>query len=269
MDNKKKFFVQEYLPLGYYVTQSDWTPTVRTGTIGAEYSSPGPACYMLPPTIGYEGHDCSRKRYPAYSIAQRLHTKEPFSSPGPAAYMIRGLNRHGVESIPTALVSGWPRSLTPFVTPGPGAYRPEDCTDAVLTTAPRFTFGMKTRGHKLSETPAPNAYNIPSLIGRTVLAKYPSLPQYTFGMKTGAFYILTDTPGPAAYDLPSTNIYKLRAPAYTMRDRCAIPAEWGPKPGPADYSPGRVWYHLRSAPRHTFGIKHTQYKLDVHHLEPV
>lgn len=51
---------------------------------------------------------------------------------------------------------------------------------------------------------------------------------------------LLQTPGPAALPKVAVDAYKTRAPAYTMAAR-PKPAEGkAAKPGPADYSVGRV-----------------------------
>ncbi|XP_010725333.1 outer dense fiber protein 3-like [Meleagris gallopavo] len=70
---------------------------------------------------------------------------------------------------------------------------------------------------------------------------------------------LLQTPGPAALPKVAVDAYKTRAPAYTMAAR-PKPAEGkAAKPGPADYSVGRVTLIKPQAPASTFGIRHSLY----------
>ncbi|XP_019466489.1 outer dense fiber protein 3-like [Meleagris gallopavo] len=70
---------------------------------------------------------------------------------------------------------------------------------------------------------------------------------------------LLQTPGPAALPKVAVDAYKTRAPAYTMAAR-PKPAEGkAAKPGPADYSVGRVTLIKPQAPASTFGIWHSLY----------
>ena len=65
------------------------TSIMTTVLVWFSRSGPGPAKYMLPPTLGYEVHDARRWRSPAYSLAKRLGDNGPgICSPGPA---------HGIE----------------------------------------------------------------------------------------------------------------------------------------------------------------------------
>ncbi|XP_040506242.1 outer dense fiber protein 3-like isoform X2 [Gallus gallus] len=70
---------------------------------------------------------------------------------------------------------------------------------------------------------------------------------------------LLQTPGPAALPKVPVDAYKTRAPAYTMAARPKAGEGKAAKPGPADYSVGRVTLIKPQAPASTFGIRHSLY----------
>lgn len=62
---------------------------------------PGPA-YLLPPTVGYVGHDETRKRNPAYSFGLALKSVllgNP-QSPGPVYLIPKGMTAKGPDGQP-------------------------------------------------------------------------------------------------------------------------------------------------------------------------
>ncbi|PSN42985.1 hypothetical protein C0J52_22936 [Blattella germanica] len=85
---------------------------------------------MLPPTVGYEKHDATRKRNPAYSMG--VKAPMDLKKPGPAPYNLRqNQTRFGNCYSPAYSIgarTGIP-GRTPGVsdksrTPGPAAYNP-------------------------------------------------------------------------------------------------------------------------------------------------
>lgn len=54
--------------------------------------TPGPA-FALPSLTGYEGHDISKNRAPAFSLGLRTHVKGNYSTPGP--YNVGNVDRNG------------------------------------------------------------------------------------------------------------------------------------------------------------------------------
>ena len=53
-----------------------------------------------------------------------------------------------------------PKEPKSFVTPSPGAYNPDAADKDVKISAPKYSFGIKTKDGKPREVPAPNAYTI-------------------------------------------------------------------------------------------------------------
>lgn len=65
-------------------------------------TGPGPTAYMLPPTVGYAGHDETRKRNPAYSFGLQLKSvllAYP-QSPGPIYLIPKGMTAKGPDGRP-------------------------------------------------------------------------------------------------------------------------------------------------------------------------
>jgi len=53
-------------------------------------------------------------------------------------------------------------------------------------------------------------------------------------------HVFSQTPGPGAYAQADPNVYKGRAPLYTLRPRVAMPGDSTLKPGPGAHSPEKV-----------------------------
>lgn len=67
-------------------------------------TGPGPV-YKLPTLIGYNGHDPSRRRNPAYSMQARTGLKTYVIGPGPH-YNIRNLTKSGPDNPPAYTIRG-------------------------------------------------------------------------------------------------------------------------------------------------------------------
>lgn len=68
------------------------------------HAGPGPV-YKLPSLVGYNGHDPSRHRNPAYSMRIRTDGKSYILGPGPQ-YNIRSLTKFGPEKSPAYTIRG-------------------------------------------------------------------------------------------------------------------------------------------------------------------
>uniref|UniRef100_A0A493T324 Outer dense fiber of sperm tails 3B n=1 Tax=Anas platyrhynchos platyrhynchos TaxID=8840 RepID=A0A493T324_ANAPP len=80
------------------------------------------------------------------------------------------------------------------------------------------------------------------MLGPRIVSKS-SAPNYSMpGRSTvGAFYQdLCKTPGPCNYRVVDANVYKSRAPQYSMLARNELPGDTTLKPGPGAYSPSTV-----------------------------
>ncbi|GAB0175387.1 outer dense fiber protein 3B [Grus japonensis] len=199
-----------------------WRPHRPRGPIAALYGSPGPK-YGLPTNVGYRLHDPSRGRAPAYSFGVRTGGRQDERSPGPAYLLPPGTTAKGQDGTPAFSIYGRPRDLPPIHTPGPG----------------------------------PAAYRLPPMLGPRVVSKS-SAPNYSIPGRShvGAFYEdLCKTPGPCSYRVVNPDVYKQRAPQYSMLARNALPGDTTAKPGPGAYSPEQQGRQRGL----TFGIRHSDY----------
>ncbi|XP_063786511.1 ciliary microtubule associated protein 1A-like [Pseudophryne corroboree] len=117
-----------------------WKPHRPRGPIAGMYNSPGPK-YALPGNTGYDGHDPTRKRSPAYTFGAQSTRERSCETPGPgpAAYHLGAV----AKNAPTAMLVGRCTRLEQKTSgPGPGSYRPEK---VVLCSpqAPQFSFGIR------------------------------------------------------------------------------------------------------------------------------
>ncbi|XP_054033966.1 outer dense fiber protein 3B [Dryobates pubescens] len=232
-----------------------WRPHRPRGPIAALYSSPGPK-YGLPTNVGYRLHDPSRIRAPAYSFGIRGCQQTLPRSPGPAYMLPPGTTVKGPPGTPAFSISSRPRDLLPPQTPGPGCYCPERADRMAFPTAPAYALRSRTKMGSCQQTPGPAAYMLPTMLGAHVVNKS-SAPNYSIPgrSKIGAFHQdLSKTPGPCGYNTVATDVYKQRAPQFSMMARNTLPGDNTAKPGPGTYNPeqGR-----RQGV--TFGIRHSQY----------
>lgn len=185
---------------------------------------PGPANYTLPPTIGCINADITKIKYPCYTIGSRQKTKYESFGPGPAIYHPEKCTRFGVDN-KSAHVGVRLKHLTTF------------------------------------ETPAPNAYELPEILGskRVPNAYQKRAPAYEFGIKP-KHLSTQETPPPNAYDIPPTigakgmQIGSRKAPRYTMGN---VLRESPPflTPSPAEYFPqqqnqGKIHMSIKSRINH-------------------
>nr|XP_003422581.2 outer dense fiber protein 3-like protein 2 [Loxodonta africana] len=230
--------------------------------VAALETGAGPGLYVLPSTIGYVQHDCTRVASPAYSLVRRPSGALPEdTSPGPIYFLDPKVTRFGRSCSPAYSMQGRgkPRGLE--VTPGPGAYSPEKVPPVRQRTPPAFTLGPRLCPQPLdTSAPAPNAYTLPSLWGSQVFIK-PSSPSYTVVGRTPPIRPSQDPaeiPGPGQYDIPDPNAYQHRRPAFTMLGRPRAPRLPDTTPGPGTHSPEQVTVHKARAPAFTMGIRHSK-----------
>ncbi|PAA75561.1 hypothetical protein BOX15_Mlig016592g2 [Macrostomum lignano] len=236
--------------------------TKPRGPVAAMYSSPGPK-YGLPGLVGHPHHDprSVHNRGPAYPFGVRHGKYADDSSPGPCYMPQEKTYRDGRDAAPQFSLYGRPRDSTAFSAPGPGAYRPEATS---MDKAPSYSFGMRHQQFRTDNTPGPNAYLPDSMVGRSIRSQKKSAPAYslTGRSKNGGFHEdLQKTPGPGAYNTTQSTHYRSSAPSYSMTSRNAMPGDTTVKPGPGAHSPEKVYDNSKkAAPKHSFGIRHSQYK---------
>ena len=107
---------------------------------------------------------------------------------------------------------------------------------------------------------APNVYNIPSVLGKTLEGNKKAAPAFSIsGRQKEPQDERALVPGPGAYEPSVADCYNnhLRSPAYSISSRYTVPSDATLKPGPGAHCPEKV--QLDVPPAHTFGIKHSQY----------
>ncbi|XP_075391273.1 protein CIMAP1D [Tenrec ecaudatus] len=222
----------------------------------------GPSLYVLPSTVGFVQHDCTKVASPAYSLVRRPSEALPEdSSPGPVYFLDPKVTRFGRSCTPAYSLQGRGKSRGLEVTPGPGTYSPEKVPPVRQRTPPAFTLGPRLRPHLLdTSAPAPNTYTLPSLWGSQVFVK-PSSPSYTVAGRTPPVRPPQDPaeiPGPGQYNSPDPNAYRHRRPAFTMQGRPRASRLPDMTPGPGTHCPEQVTVHKARAPAFSMGIRHSK-----------
>lgn len=129
--------------------------------------------------------------------------------------------------------------------PAPGDYNPEKSERSTHDTSPKYTFGIKTQTEKPNQTPAPNVYNIPAVMGHCKEGNRKQAPSYTMsGRQKEPSDDRLLTPGPGTYNQGKADNYMSRSPAYSMRSRHQMPSDSTMKPGPGAHSPEKVRIRL-------------------------
>lgn len=239
-------------------------PTTKPrGPIAAMYSSPGP-CYGLPGLTGQVNHDGRSVHFkgPAYIFGIRHGKFQDDCSPGPCYLPQAKYYRDGQDGTPHYSLYSRNPDLTSFKTPGPGAYNAEVNGPNTTYSAPKYSFGTRHRSRRTDNTPGPNNYSLPSVLGKTIDSNKRQAPNYSLvgRRKIGGFHEdLSKSPGPGAYNVPGSNLFKNAPPAYSMTARNTLPGDNTCKPGPGAHSPESAEKTKRKAPTFSFGIRHSQY----------
>ncbi|GLG92704.1 uncharacterized protein GBIM_00314 [Gryllus bimaculatus] len=198
-----------------------------------------------------------RPRVRGAAQPHRSGGKTDSPGPGPGQYNVTGLSAKGKDNPPASSLHSRPKEIKTAQTPAPGDYNPEK-SDKIVHASPKFTFGLKTQPGKPSTTPAPNVYNIPTVLGATKEGNKKQAPAFTIsGRQKEKMDDRINNPGPGSYNDAKADNYKIKSPAYSISSRYQMPQDPTPKPGPGAHSPEKV--RLDTIPAHTFGIKHSQY----------
>lgn len=224
--------------MGSEVWVGTWRPHRPRGPIAALYRGPGPK-YKLPPNTGYNLHDPSRPRAPAFTFGTRIPTQHKSCGPGPGYLVPARMTVRGSDGAPAFSIYGRLHHSAPFLTPGPGRYFPERAGNATRPSAPRHTIAARNWSVlSKQKSPGPGAYSVPSLLGPRVVGKV-SAPTYSIYGRSSVgswFEDLSKTPGPCAYHVVNPGVYKARAPQFSMLARTSVPQDSSQKPGPAAYN---------------------------------
>ncbi|NWX93224.1 ODF3A protein, partial [Nothoprocta pentlandii] len=236
-----------------------WKPHRPRGPVMAQFTGPGPK-YSIPGTTGYLKHDPTKRQAPAYSFSGAKPPVKDGCSPGPCYYVKPSMTKTGKYVAPGYVMSGRPK-VTVEVTPGPGDYFLEKSKKHIYKCAPAHSMSFRHNMASVEITPGPGDYTIPRVMGPNT-AYTTASPCYSMKWRTkfGLFEEdLYKTPGPAAYQKTELDVYKTRAPKYTMRSHNKPIGDKTEKPGPADYYIGKVTLTKPEAPAISFGIRHSKY----------
>jgi hypothetical protein len=231
--------------------------------IAATYKSPGP-CYQLPGLTGGTMHDprSVHNKNPSWQFGVKHGKFSDDCSPGPVHYPDVKYTRTGKDGTPHYSLYSRTKDIPAFNTPAAGTYSPEKSGPSAAHRAPQYSFGDRTRLRATDKNPAPNAYSLPTLLGKTVEGGKTQAACYSLRgrSKVGGFSEdLQKTPGPGTYTVTHPDSYHNKAPLYSMLGRNMMPGDGTLKPGPGAHSPERVTITKRSAPQPSFGIRHSDY----------
>ncbi|XP_061167555.1 ciliary microtubule associated protein 1A-like [Saccostrea echinata] len=227
--------------------------------IGAEYTSPGPAQYQLPTTVGQNANDKTKRSTPSFSFGSR-HWEFKKEGPGPAYNIDSSLTSRGRDIRPSFSMLGRAKTPKRDVSPGPGAYN-TDRAPLKEKNAPHYSISPRTSPRRVDVTPSPNMYALPSTIGPRVPDRKGGTQAALLGRTNYLDFSadLAKTPGPAKYGALPPSQTKRRAPSYSLGARAKTPRDINNVPGPGKYSPEHVTAHLDTSPRYHIGVRHSQY----------
>ncbi|KAF4097730.1 outer dense fiber protein 3-like protein 2b isoform X1 [Onychostoma macrolepis] len=233
--------------------------------IAGREKGPGPGRYILPPAIGFVGHDFTKSTSPAYSfhgrMSNNMHSID--CSPGPKYHIDAKLTRFGRDGTPAYSLHGRTESRAAvFSTPGPGAYSPEKASlCSIHRKPPSHTMGYRTQYRSVDTIPAPNKYTLPSLMGSSVLTKASSASYSISGRckSGGPSEDLSKTPGPCRYNRTDPSVYLPRQPAFSMLGRHTAARESTVAPGPGSHNPEKVTVHKPRPPAFSLGTRHSEF----------
>ncbi|NXY13946.1 ODF3A protein, partial [Atrichornis clamosus] len=192
-----------------------WRPHPRRGPILAEFSTPGPK-YWLPGTTGHRAHDPTKEKAPAYTFRGTKCPAIGTGSPGPH-YIDPAITKTGKHVPPSVPMTGRPKTKIK-VTPGPSDYTTETANRHVYYKAPVQSMVFRPKAFKPLQTPGPGTYTLPRILGPNTAYTHAN-PSYSMRWNSqynSCFQDLAKTPGPAAFSKVEMDIYKTRAPKYTM-----------------------------------------------------
>ncbi|NXO96423.1 ODF3A protein, partial [Certhia brachydactyla] len=193
-----------------------WRPHPRRGPILAEFNTPGPK-YWIPGTTGQTAHDPTRDKAPAYSFRGTKPAATESCSPGPKYFIQPSMTKTGKYVSPSAHMIGRPHSKIE-VTPGPSDYTTEHANKHVYYTTQGKTMVFRPKYDKILLTPGPGTYSLPRILGPNTVYTHAE-PCYSMRWKSqhqSCFQDLANTPGPAAFNKVELDIYKPRAPMYSI-----------------------------------------------------
>lgn len=193
---------------------------------------PGPAKYVLPPTIGCKPHDPRKYKGPCYSIGRRLNKNDDVVGPGPGTYTLGIHNRYGKEHFPSYMGDMLHDRITDQA-PAPNAYNLPS-SNVCARRQPAYGIANKLDNRYNNDVPAPNNYKLPDLIGsatrKSCSISTRNAPAYTMAKRLNT-KDTSSTPGPQY--LPKFVDYGKLATTMKFRQKNTIDSGI---PGPGRYN---------------------------------
>ncbi|XP_011493948.1 PREDICTED: outer dense fiber protein 3-like [Ceratosolen solmsi marchali] len=223
----------------------------KPNSLNCMKKGPGPQ-YMLKTLIGFDDHDPTKYRNPAYTMKFLLKNKVRSTGPGP--YPITAhLTNHGLEMSPAYTIVFKPHEKFKDKVPGPGAYAPEKARPMNHhLRAAAYTMRFKHYKNPINLGPGP-IYMLPTCIG-------PEIPDiraegaYTMSYRHKQFKPNIG-PGPAAYSI-ITEKFKRKSPAYSIKLKHELSDLSRYLPGP------KYNYNLdtikKRQPKYSFGVRYSE-----------
>ncbi|XP_054132229.1 outer dense fiber protein 3-like [Melozone crissalis] len=240
----------------------NWRPHPRRGPILAEFSTPGPK-YGLPGLTGHMAHDPTKDRAPAFSFRGSNAPSTDTCSPGPRYFIESSITKTGRQVAPSALVTARPKTKI-LSTPGPSDYTTDRANKLVFHTAPANSLASRHKDLKGFRTPGPGTYTLPRILGPNTAYTHAE-PCYSMKGKSqyqSCFQDVAKTPGPAAFPKVDLDVYKTRAPKFSMGLKTKVPGK-GALPGPAEYTLGKLSITKARDPAFSFGVRHSLYQASL------
>ncbi|XP_075215270.1 protein CIMAP1D-like [Lycorma delicatula] len=208
---------------------------------------PAPNVYKLPTLVGYQAHDTTKTRNPAYTIRSKLAPDK--TGLGPGLYDLSTKTRYGPSKSPAYTFSIYHKEYSPVTksrSPGPIVYAP---VGVRKENPPKYTIGHRTKENLHRHSPGPNIYTLPPVLGPKVPNK-PTIGAFSMGLKAKEMKS-EGIPGPNKYDSHRClNAVKKKMPGYTMGSRV-----WPPDPKKPYPSANRYYIKPPKKPGFTFGVR--------------
>ncbi|XP_039552095.1 outer dense fiber protein 3-like, partial [Passer montanus] len=125
-------------------------------------------------------------------------------------------NKHVYHSAPANSLASRPKDLKGFRTPGD--YITDPANKHIYYTAPTSLMMFRPKDFKRFRTPGPGTYTLPRVLGRHTAYTHAEPCCIMMGKSKyqSCFQDVAKTPGPAAFDRVDLDVYKTRAPKYSM-----------------------------------------------------
>jgi len=220
---------------------------------------PGPGGILLPPTVGYEHHDPSRKRNPAYSLGLKLPSTliAKNGGIGPAYMIPKGLTAKGMSlGLAYTMRPQWRIPASNEFGPGPGAYLPN--INVNRRKAPEYSLSMRTRLIERGKVSPGPIYLLPPCIGPKIPDKMAAAECSIKGRGRDASTIFR-SPGPI-YDIGRPDLIRPKGGEVTVKGRWKELKSQSVNAGPGSYNidetTKKIW---RSPPAFSLGIRHSEF----------